>query len=112
MTAGPRPTRPDRLELGEGTRWTGSGIVLVDILAGRLLSAPDDPTAPLHTVAQLPVPLGAVAPLAGHAGTWIAAAGTGPPSQPRQGPLPAGTRRDHRASVRCGSRRGIRDGSR
>ncbi|MEU9056934.1 SMP-30/gluconolactonase/LRE family protein [Streptomyces sp. NPDC048384] len=77
MTAELRPTRPDRLELGEGIRWTGSGIVLVDILAGRLLSAPDDPTAPLHTVAQLPVPLGAVAPLAGHAGTWIAAAGTG-----------------------------------
>ncbi|MFF5481929.1 SMP-30/gluconolactonase/LRE family protein [Streptomyces sp. NPDC012935] len=77
MTAGLRPTRPDRLELGEGIRWTGSDVVLVDILAGRLLSAPDDPTAPLRTVAQLPVPLGAVAPLAGHSDTWVAAAGTG-----------------------------------
>ncbi|WP_210593429.1 SMP-30/gluconolactonase/LRE family protein [Streptomyces sp. GESEQ-35] len=71
------PIRPDRLELGEGIRWTGSGVVLVDILAGRLLAAPDDPTAPLHTVAQLPVPLGAVAPVAGQSSTWIAAAGTG-----------------------------------
>ncbi|KMS92130.1 MULTISPECIES: SMP-30/gluconolactonase/LRE family protein [Streptomyces] len=77
MTAEPRPTRPDRLELGEGIRWTGTGIVLVDLLAGRLLTAPADPTAPLRTVAHLPVPLGAVAPVADHPGTWIAAAGTG-----------------------------------
>ncbi|GAA4079911.1 SMP-30/gluconolactonase/LRE family protein [Streptomyces shaanxiensis] len=77
MTAAPRPTRPDRLELGEGIRWTGTGVVLVDILAGGLLTAPNDPTAPLHIVAQLPVPLGAVAPVAGHHGAWIAAAGTG-----------------------------------
>ncbi|MFI9761538.1 SMP-30/gluconolactonase/LRE family protein [Streptomyces sp. NPDC051963] len=77
MTAELHPVRPDRLELGEGIRWTGTGVVLVDILAGRLLAAPDDPAAPLHTVAQLPVPLGAVAPVAGQAGTWIAAAGTG-----------------------------------
>ncbi|MFE6177167.1 SMP-30/gluconolactonase/LRE family protein [Streptomyces sp. NPDC056464] len=77
MTADLRPARPDRLELGEGIRWTGTDVVLVDILAGRLLSAPQDPTAPLRSVAQLPVPLGAVAPLAGHHGTWIAAAGTG-----------------------------------
>ncbi|MEW2289449.1 SMP-30/gluconolactonase/LRE family protein [Streptomyces sp. NPDC047841] len=77
MTAEPRPTRPDRLELGEGIRWTGTGVVLVDLLAGRLLAAPDDPTAPLRTVAHLPVPLGAVAPVAGLPGTWIAAAGTG-----------------------------------
>ncbi|MFI5555370.1 SMP-30/gluconolactonase/LRE family protein [Streptomyces sp. NPDC051738] len=77
MTADLRPGRPDRLELGEGIRWTGTDVVLVDILAGRLLHAPHDPTAPLHTVAQLPVPLGAVAPVAGHHGTWIAAAGTG-----------------------------------
>ncbi|KMS76411.1 hypothetical protein ACM01_04180 [Streptomyces viridochromogenes] len=75
MTAAPRPTLPDGLEPGEGIRWTGSGVVLVDILAGRLLSAPDDPTAPLRTIAQLPVPLGAVAPLAGHLGTWVAGTG-------------------------------------
>ncbi|MFS4094125.1 SMP-30/gluconolactonase/LRE family protein [Streptomyces sp. AF1A] len=77
MTPQPRPARPDRLELGEGIRWTQAGIVLVDLLAGRLLASPDDPAAPLRTLAQLPVPLGAVAPVAGHPGTWIAAAGTG-----------------------------------
>ncbi|MET9972989.1 SMP-30/gluconolactonase/LRE family protein, partial [Streptomyces sp. NPDC006356] len=77
MTADLRPVHPDCLELGEGIRWTGSGVVLVDILAGRLLYVPDDPGAPLRTVARLPVPLGAVAPLAGHAGAWVAAAGTG-----------------------------------
>lgn len=69
--------RPDRLELGEGIRWTERGLVLVDILAGRLLIAPDNPIAPLKQLAQLPVPLGAVAPVAGDPGTWIAAAGTG-----------------------------------
>ncbi|MER8153990.1 SMP-30/gluconolactonase/LRE family protein [Streptomyces sp. NPDC094472] len=77
MTEDPRPTRPDRLELGEGIRWTGEALVLVDILKGRLLTAPQDPTAPLRTLAELPVPLGAVAPVAGRPGTWIAAAGTG-----------------------------------
>lgn len=69
--------RPDRLELGEGIRWTGSGVVLVDILTGRLLAAPEDPTAPLKELARLSVPLGAVAPVDGRPGTWIAAAGTG-----------------------------------
>ncbi|MER5753652.1 SMP-30/gluconolactonase/LRE family protein [Streptomyces sp. NPDC002088] len=69
--------RPDRLELGEGIRWTEHGIVLVDILAGRLLAAAGEPTDPLRQLAQLPVPLGAVAPVAGAPGTWIAAAGTG-----------------------------------
>ncbi|MFI6558849.1 SMP-30/gluconolactonase/LRE family protein [Streptomyces sp. NPDC050534] len=69
--------RPDRLELGEGIRWTGSGIVLVDILTGRLLAAPEEPTAPLKELVRLSVPLGAVAPVADRPGTWIAAAGTG-----------------------------------
>ncbi|MFF5040918.1 SMP-30/gluconolactonase/LRE family protein [Streptomyces nigra] len=73
----PQSGRPDRLELGEGIRWTGTEVVLVDILAGRLLSAPREETAPLRTLAELPVPLGAVAPLAGHHGTWVAAADTG-----------------------------------
>lgn len=77
MTPHLLPTRPDRLELGEGIRWTGAAVILVDLLAGRLLATPDDPAAPLQTLAQLPVPLGAVAPVAGHPGTWIAAAGTG-----------------------------------
>ncbi|MFD6285309.1 SMP-30/gluconolactonase/LRE family protein [Streptomyces sp. NPDC060205] len=69
---------PDRLELGEGIRWTHDhGIVLVDILAGRLLTATDRPAEPLRQLAQLPFPLGAVAPVADAPGTWIAAAGTG-----------------------------------
>ncbi|MGW1542112.1 SMP-30/gluconolactonase/LRE family protein [Streptomyces sp. NPDC002309] len=69
--------RPDRLELGEGIRWTDRGIVLVDILAGRLLTAAGSPADPLREVARLPVPLGAVAPVAGAPGSWMAAAGTG-----------------------------------
>ncbi|MFD9004105.1 SMP-30/gluconolactonase/LRE family protein [Streptomyces sp. NPDC059582] len=74
----PAPTaRPDLLELGEGVRWTGEEVVLVDLLAGRLFKAPADPAAPLELVARLPFPVGAVAPVAGHPGTWIAAAGTG-----------------------------------
>jgi sugar lactone lactonase YvrE len=71
------PLRPDRLDLGEGIRWTGDGIVLVDILEGRLLAAPDEPAAPLRQLARIPLPLGAVAPVSGRPGTWIAAAGTG-----------------------------------
>jgi sugar lactone lactonase YvrE len=74
---GAEALRPDRLELGEGIRWTDRGIVLVDILAGRLLTAVGHPTDPLRQLAQLPVPLGAVAPVADAPGTWIAAAGTG-----------------------------------
>jgi sugar lactone lactonase YvrE len=65
----------DRLELGEGPRWVDGRLVLVDILAGRLLA--DDGTPDLKTLAQLPVPLGAVAPIHGAPDTWIAAAGTG-----------------------------------
>lgn len=79
----------DRLELGEGIRWVDGRIVLVDILKGRLLAAPatHDPfgagagsgggTDALDVVAELDVALGAVAPVAGRPGTWIAAAGTG-----------------------------------
>ncbi|MGW1705211.1 SMP-30/gluconolactonase/LRE family protein [Streptomyces sp. NPDC002206] len=67
----------DRLELGEGIRWADGRAVLTDILSGRLLSAPDDPAAPLGLIAQLPFPLGAVAPVEGRPGHWIAAAGTG-----------------------------------
>ncbi|WP_189699389.1 SMP-30/gluconolactonase/LRE family protein [Streptomyces chromofuscus] len=65
------------MELGEGIRWTERGIVLVDILAGRLLTAAGSPTEPLRQLVQLPVPLGAVAPVADAPGSWIAAAGTG-----------------------------------
>ncbi|WP_371794666.1 SMP-30/gluconolactonase/LRE family protein [Streptomyces sp. NBC_01718] len=67
----------DRLELGEGIRWTDGRAVLTDILSGRLLSAPDDPAASLGLIARLPFPLGAVAPVEARPGQWIAAAGTG-----------------------------------
>ncbi|WP_405894137.1 SMP-30/gluconolactonase/LRE family protein [Streptomyces sp. NBC_01527] len=67
----------DRLELGEGIRWTDGRAVLTDILSGRLLSAPDDPAASLGLIVRLPFPLGAVAPVEGRSGRWIAAAGTG-----------------------------------
>ncbi|WP_155059668.1 SMP-30/gluconolactonase/LRE family protein [Streptomyces blattellae] len=69
--------RPDRLGLGEAIRWADGAVMLVDILAGRLLTAPEDPTAPLDEPARLPVPLGAVAPVCESPGTWIAAEGTG-----------------------------------
>ncbi|MEU1593607.1 SMP-30/gluconolactonase/LRE family protein [Streptomyces sp. NPDC005708] len=67
----------DRLELGEGIRWTEGRAVLTDILTGRLLALPEGPDAPLTPIIQLPCPLGAVAPVEGHPGHWIAAAGTG-----------------------------------
>ncbi|MFE9722825.1 SMP-30/gluconolactonase/LRE family protein [Streptomyces sp. NPDC005794] len=69
---------PDRLELGEGIRWVDGRLVCVDILTGRLLT-PDGKgaAATLRTLARLDVPLGAVAPVEGRPGSWIAAAGTG-----------------------------------
>jgi sugar lactone lactonase YvrE len=71
------PWGPDRLELGEGARCVGDHVVLVDIPTGRLLEA--DPAQPglLRELARLDVTLGAVAPLAGREGEWIAACGTG-----------------------------------
>ncbi|MFD4586863.1 SMP-30/gluconolactonase/LRE family protein [Streptomyces sp. NPDC058434] len=77
MTAPPGVLGTDRLELGEGIRWTDDRAVLTDILTGRLLSAPADPAAPFALIAQLPCPLGAVAPVEGSPAHWIAAAGTG-----------------------------------
>ncbi|MEU4893033.1 SMP-30/gluconolactonase/LRE family protein [Streptomyces sp. NPDC044780] len=72
------PMEPsDRLELGEGIRWADGRLVLVDILTGRLMTPRQDGTGPLRTLARLDVPLGAVAPVAGRPGAWIAAAGTG-----------------------------------
>ncbi|WP_343244938.1 SMP-30/gluconolactonase/LRE family protein [Streptomyces sp. SID14478] len=74
-------TSTDRLELGEGVRWTQGGLVLTDILTGRLLTlppaSPPDGSGPLRELLQLPFPLGAVAPVADAPGTWIAAADTG-----------------------------------
>ncbi|GAA1313691.1 calcium-binding protein [Planotetraspora silvatica] len=68
---------PTSCELGEGARWVDGRLVFVDILAGRLLSAPADRPGPAEELLRLDVPLGAVAPVAGRPGTWIAAAGRG-----------------------------------
>ena len=68
---------PDRLELGEGARWTGDRVILVDIPTGRLLEADPAEPGPLRGLAKLDVTLGAVAPLAGSRDEWIAACGTG-----------------------------------
>jgi sugar lactone lactonase YvrE len=71
------PWSPDRLELGEGSRWVGDRVVLVDVPAGRLLAADPANPGPLRQLAKLDVTLGAVAPLAGTDEAWIAACGTG-----------------------------------
>ncbi|MFJ9245122.1 SMP-30/gluconolactonase/LRE family protein [Streptomyces sp. NPDC101776] len=65
-------------ELAEGGRWVDGRYVYVDILSGRLFELRDGtgPAAP-RQLARLDVPLGAVAPVSGRPGAWIAAAGTG-----------------------------------
>ncbi len=75
----PVPRWSDRLELGEGARWVDGRLVLVDILTGRLLAGDGGggSDGPLDVLAELSVPLGAVAPVTGAPGVWIAAAGTG-----------------------------------
>lgn len=64
-------------ELAEGTRWLGDRLVFTDILAGTLLGAPVAGPGDARILLRLDVPLGAVAPVAGKPGEWIAAAGTG-----------------------------------
>lgn len=64
-------------ELAEGTRWLGDRLVFTDILAGTLREAPGARPGDSRVLARLGVPLGAVAPVAGWPGEWIAAAGTG-----------------------------------
>ncbi|MBV9452358.1 MAG: SMP-30/gluconolactonase/LRE family protein [Streptosporangiaceae bacterium] len=64
-------------ELAEGTRWLGDRLVFTDILAGELREVPGGRPGDSRVVARLGVPLGAVAPVAGRPGEWIAAAGTG-----------------------------------
>ncbi|MFJ7969716.1 SMP-30/gluconolactonase/LRE family protein [Streptomyces sp. NPDC096324] len=63
-------------ELGEGARWVDGRLVFTDILTGRLLHVPDG-TRTAREIVRLDVPLGAVAPVHGRPGHWIAAAGTG-----------------------------------
>jgi sugar lactone lactonase YvrE len=64
------------LELGEGARLVDGRLVLVDILAGTLYEHRAGSPA-LRTLASVDVPLGAVAPVRGRPGTWIASAGDG-----------------------------------
>ena len=75
-----RALAPDRFELGEGSRWVGDRVVLVDIPAGHLFGTPA-PTGSgpqeLTRLAELPVPLAAVAPVQDSPGTFLAAAGNG-----------------------------------
>jgi sugar lactone lactonase YvrE len=52
-------------------------LYLVDLLAGRLLRASVRAGGPLAEVLRIPDPLGAVAPVAGRPGSWVAAAGPG-----------------------------------
>ncbi|GAA5173258.1 SMP-30/gluconolactonase/LRE family protein [Pseudonocardia eucalypti] len=71
----------ERFALGEGLRLLETGgVVMVDILSGRLLRLPADLAGQPEVLTELAEPLGAVAPLdattAGGAG-WLAAAGTG-----------------------------------
>lgn len=71
----------DRLELGEGVRALDGRLVLVDILSGRLLGHPGPgagaPGGRLQVLHDLDHPLGAVAPVQGSPGTWVAAVGDG-----------------------------------
>ena len=71
------PWGPDRLELGEGARWIGDRVVVVDIPTGRLLEADPMKPGPLRELTKLDVTLGAVAPVTGNKEQWIAACGTG-----------------------------------
>jgi sugar lactone lactonase YvrE len=65
------------LELGEGPRWVDGRLVLVDILSGTLLTADGEHPGDLRRWCRVAEPLGAVAPVAGTPGQWIAAVGTG-----------------------------------
>ncbi|MDA0564470.1 SMP-30/gluconolactonase/LRE family protein [Streptomonospora sp. S1-112] len=77
METPPETWTPDRFDLGEGLRWTRAGLLGVDILAGRLFALDPARPGPVRTLAQIDVPLGAVAPVRGAEDTYVAAAGTG-----------------------------------
>ncbi|HEX7826245.1 MAG TPA: SMP-30/gluconolactonase/LRE family protein [Mycobacterium sp.] len=64
------------MDLGEGARWVDGRLLQVDLLAGRLHRS-DPASESIELLTELDVPLGAVAPVAGHPGRLIAAAGTG-----------------------------------
>ncbi|MFI6102109.1 SMP-30/gluconolactonase/LRE family protein [Lentzea sp. NPDC051213] len=66
----------EQLELGEGARWIGDRLVVVDLLAGRVLATGGAVPGPFQELAKLPVPVGAVAPVQG-SDRLMAAMGTG-----------------------------------
>ncbi|MFD9705606.1 SMP-30/gluconolactonase/LRE family protein [Lentzea sp. NPDC059081] len=66
----------EQLELGEGARWIDGCLIVVDLLAGRVLRTRGDVPAPFEKIAELPVPVGAVAPVRG-GDRLMAALGTG-----------------------------------
>lgn len=73
---------PQRYELAECPRWVGDTLVYVDLLAGDLWSLPAPGAVPEETagprrLVDLDVPLGAVAPVRGQPGTWLAGVGDG-----------------------------------
>jgi sugar lactone lactonase YvrE len=78
-----QPTAPALLwagggyELAEGARWAADRLVFVDILSGRLFEISGTEAGSPQLLANVAVPLGAVAPLRDHPGDWIVAAGTG-----------------------------------
>ncbi|HEX4226732.1 MAG TPA: SMP-30/gluconolactonase/LRE family protein [Pseudonocardiaceae bacterium] len=78
-----QPTAPVSLwaaggyDLAEGARWVADRLVFVDLLSGRLFEVSGTEPAAPRLLADLPVPLGAVAPLRDRPGDWIVAAGTG-----------------------------------
>ncbi|MCX5208372.1 SMP-30/gluconolactonase/LRE family protein [Kitasatospora sp. NBC_00240] len=97
-------------ELGEGARWIDGRLVYVDILAGRLLEVPDlpGPRTP-REIARVDVPLGAVAPVSGRPGHWIAAAGTGIALLGPDGSLDWLARPEDRSPVRTRMNDGVCD---
>lgn len=64
-------------ELAECPRWTGSRLLLVDILHGDLYECPGERSGEPRRILHIDEPLGAIAPMAGRSDTWIAAAGRG-----------------------------------
>lgn len=74
-----RALSDDRFELGEGARWVGDRVVLVNIPAGSLFGTTSAGQAPqtLTRLVELPVPLAAVTPVQDAPESWLAAAGTG-----------------------------------
>ncbi|MET8082133.1 SMP-30/gluconolactonase/LRE family protein [Streptomyces sp. NPDC005303] len=97
-------------ELAEGGRWVDGRYVYVDILAGRLYELRDGTGASdPRQLAQIDVPLGAVAPVSGEPDVWIAAAGTGVALLTADGALEWLDRPEDRTPVRSRMNDGVAD---